>query len=555
LMMKLLHPKWRIRMVEQLDRVGAECSNEWRNAGTGHAALCEPNYTPMDPITKEVNISKAVDVNHKFLVGLQWWTWLVEKGVLPDASFIQPAPHITFVQGEKDVEWLRKRVEALKHLPSFAEMEYTEDFYKIKEWVPLLCSGRVPGGERIACARHPGGTECNFGLLTRYLAQSFSELGGEVHMLSTLHSIEQQPDKSWLVGIKKNHLTSQPSMVRAKIVFAGAGGGTLKVLQKANMPEVHGYAGMPVSGKFLVCQNPDIVSQNRNKVYSPAAVGAPPMSVPHLDWRTIYGRDCIFFGPFAGFKPTVFNNSGSPLDWFSTINVSNLIPFVKSGLNNLDLVQYLVKEVFSTKKAQLETLRGFVPDAKAEDWTMVWAGQRIQIVHPSGNMQFGTEVVSSKCKTLVGLLGASPGASVSPHIAIEVLDHFMVAVTYEQQWHSALAQMIPSYGRDINGEPGLYEQIFKKAKDVLLEGPSSGMAAAKQNMLKTFKRLDTDASGTLSVEELRTHLTEQGVDSRSIEAMIKKMDTDRSGDISHSEFTAGFSDFITGQLKARPRQL
>lgn len=279
------------------------------------------------------------------------------------------------------------------------------------------------------------------------------------------------------------------------------------------------------------------------------------MSVPHLDWRTIYGRDCIFFGPFAGFKPTVFNNAGSPLDWFSTINLGNLIPFVKSGLYNLDLVQYLIKEVFSTKKAQLETLRGFVPDAKAEDWTMVWAGQRIQIVHPSGQMQFGTEVVTSKDKTLVGLLGASPGASVSPHIAIEVLDNFTVANKYEQQWHSALAQMIPSYGRNINDEPGLYDQIFAKAKDVLLEGPSSGMASAKQNMLKTFKRLDTDASGSLSVDELRAHLKEQGVDSRSIEAMINKMDTDRSGDISHSEFTAGFSDFITGQLHARPKSV
>jgi malate dehydrogenase (quinone) len=340
--------------------------------------------------------------------------------------------------------------------------------------------------------------------------------------------------------------------VRAKYVFAGAGGGTLRVLQKAALPEVRGYAGMPVSGKFLVCQNPEIIAQNTNKVYAPAAVGAPPMSVPHLDWRTIYGRDCIFFGPFAGFKPTVFNNKGSPLDWLSTLNPRNIVPIIKTGLYNLDLVKYLVKEVFSSKQRQLDTLREFVPDAKAEDWTMIWAGQRIQTIHPDGTLQFGTEVVASKDKTLVGLLGASPGASVSPHIALQVLDHFEVACTHQQQWHAALAQMIPSYGRDINSEPGLYEKVFAKAKDVLLEGNQSGLVAAKQNSERTFQRLDYARDGSLSVEDLRRHLTTQGVEAKSIDALIHKLDTDKSGDISRSEFRAGFSEFVVGQLKTEP---
>jgi malate dehydrogenase (quinone) len=338
--------------------------------------------------------------------------------------------------------------------------------------------------------------------------------------------------------------------MRAKLVFAGAGGGTLRLLQKAGLPEVQGYAGMPVSGKFLVCQNPAIVSQNSNKVYSPAAVGAPPMSVPHLDWRTIYGRDCIFFGPFAGFKPTVFNNKGGPLDWLRTLNLRNIMPLVKTGLYNLDLVQYLLKEVFAGKQSQLDTLREFVPDAKAEDWIMVWAGQRITTVHPNGTLQFGTEVVASKDRTLVGLLGASPGASVSPAIAIEVLDHFELAAKDEKQWQKTLAQMIPSYGRNINQEPGLYEKVFAKAKDVLLEGATSGHAAGKENLQKTFQRLDTDQSGNLSVEELRTHLVAQGVSARSIQALITKLDTDKSGDIDLDEFTAGYAHFIHGQLRS-----
>ena len=299
LMMKLLHPEWKIRLVEQLDRVGAESSDEWNNAGTGHAALCEPNYTPMDPNTNEVDITKAVAVNQKFLVSLQWWTWLVEKGVLPDGSFIQPAPHITFVHGEENTGWLKKRVARLTKLPTFAATEYSEDYDKIQEWASLLCSGRPRDGEPIAASRHPHGTECNYGLLTRNLVQAFSELGGEVQLLSSVYALRQQEDKRWLVGIAKNDLSRTATKVRARLVFAGAGGGSLRVLQKAGLAEVDGYAGLPISGKFLVCQKPEVVEKHRNKVYGRAAVGAPPMSVPHLDWRTIYGRDCIFFAALS----------------------------------------------------------------------------------------------------------------------------------------------------------------------------------------------------------------------------------------------------------------
>jgi len=300
-------------------------------------------------------------------------------------------------------------------------------------------------------------------------------------------------------------------------------------------------------GKFLVCQNPDIIKKNTNKVYAPAMAGAPPMSVPHLDWRTIYGRDCIFFGPFAGFKPTIFNNSGSPLDWLKTLNPGNILPLIKTGLFNLDLVAYLMKEVFASRKTQLNVLRKFVPDAEAKDWTMVWAGQRVQVVHPNGKLQFGTEVVASKDKTLVGLLGASPGASVSPHIAIEVLDHFVLAADQKEKWHGALAQMIHSYGRDINEEPGLYKEVFERASKVLLET----MPSSKQNIAKTFQRLDLDSSGKLSVDELARHLAAQGLDERSIASLIRRMDQDRSGDVCSEEFAESFSAFCTGQLEGK----
>lgn len=554
LMLKLLQPKWKVKLVEQHDRVAQEASNEWHNAGTGHAALCEPNYTPMNK-EGEVEIDKAVATNQKFMISLAFWSWLVDMGILPDGSFIQPAPHILFVHDEAGKNWLKKRVEKLTKLPAFAATEYTEDYDTIKKWVGLLCSGRPKeGGDPIACSRHPDGTEVNYGLLTRNLAQSFAELGGEVSLLSTVTALRQQEDKSWLVAVQKNDLSNTNHVVKARFVFAASGGGSLRILQMAGIPEVRGYGGMPVSGKFLVCQKPEIIEQNRNKVYGRAALGAPPMSVPHLDWRTIYGKDCIFFGPFAGFSPAVFKMSGSPLDWLSTFNFSNILPMAAMGLQNLDLVKYLVAEVFASKDSQLEALRKFVPDAKPEDWTMVWAGQRIQIVKPDpkviGKLEFGTEVLSSADGTIVGLLGASPGASVSPHIAIEVLNKFDMGAENAFNWHVALSQWIPSYGRDINLEPGLYEKVMQKARDTLLHGTTSGFKTGMQHANHLFDRIDVDKDGVLTMQEITKYLTRHtSMAKEQIEALIVAIDEDKSGDVTREEFDKGFSKIVSGLVR------
>jgi len=555
LMLKLLQPKWKVKLVEQHDRVAQEASNEWHNAGTGHAALCEPNYTPLNKATGEVEIIKAVEVNQKFMTSLAFWSWLVEKGILPDGTFIQPAPHILFVHGESGVSWLKKRVEKLTKLPAFAATEYSEDYDQIKSWVRLLCSGRErDGAEPIACSRHPDGTEVNYGLLTRNLVQSLIELGGDVQLLSTVTALQQQPDKRWLVAVSKNDLTPTNQTVRARFVFAGAGGGSLRILQMAGIPEIAGYGGMPVSGKFLVCQKPEIIEQNRNKVYGRAALGAPPMSVPHLDWRTIYGKDCIFFGPFAGFSPAVFKMSGSPLDWFSTFNPGNVFPMIAMGLQNMDLVKYLVTEVFASKDSQLKALREFVPDAKPEDWTMVWAGQRIQIVKPDpkvyGKLEFGTEVLSSADGTIVGLLGASPGASVSPQIAIEVLTKFDTGGANAFNWHIALSQWIPSYGRDINAEPGLYDSVMNKAREVLLHGKTSGFRSNMANANHLFDRMDADKDGVLKISEISTYLkSHTSMADEQITKLVEAMDEDRSGDISRSEFDQGFTRLVANLVR------
>ena len=555
-MLKLLQPSWNVRLVEQLDRVGAESSNEWHNAGTGHAALCEANYTPVNPKTGEVDITKAKAVNAKFNLSLSFWSWLVEKGLLPDGAFIQPAPHILFTHGDAGVAWLKERVAKLRQLPSFADTEYSEDYDTIRQWVGLLCSGRPrDGGEPIACSRHPDGTEVNYGLLTRSLAQAFTELGGSVQLLSRVTALRQQPDKRWLVAVQKDDLTQTNTVVRARYVFAGAGGGSLRILQKAQLPEIRGYAGLPVSGKFLVCQKPEVIAQNRNKVYGRAALGAPPMSVPHLDWRTIYGQDCIFFGPFAGFSPTIFKVGGSPLDWLATFTPANVLPMVSMAWQNLPLVRYLLGEVLSTKAQQLGALREFVPDAKPEDWTMVWAGQRIQIVKPDAQtgratLQFGTEVVASADGTIVGLLGASPGASVSPSIAIEVLQKFNMAS--RRPWDAELRRIIPAYGRDIHTEPGLYRQLMDRARSVLLEGPVSGHRTARTNANSLFDRLDKGRTGRLTVKQLRQALT---LDDAQFAALLAKLDGDASGEITREQFDAGFATFVTSQVRHLKRAL
>jgi malate dehydrogenase (quinone) len=476
-------------------------------------------------------------------------------GILPDGSFIQPAPHILFVHDEDGKSWLKERVAKLKDLPAFAATEYTEDYDTIKSWVGLLCSGRKKESkEPIACSRHPDGTEVNYGLLTRQLVQSLIELGGDVQLLSTVTALQQQPDKSWLVAVKKNDLTASNQTVKAKFVFAASGGGSLRILQMAGIPEVNGYGGMPVSGKFLVCQKPEIIEQNRNKVYGRAAIGAPPMSVPHLDWRTIYGKDCIFFGPFAGFSPAVFKMSGSPLDWLSTFNLTNILPMAAMGLQNLDLVKYLVGEVFSSRDAQLEALRKFVPDAKPEDWTMVWAGQRIQIVKPDpkviGKLEFGTEVLSSADGTIVGLLGASPGASVSPHIAIEVINKFNSGTNNAFNWHVALSQWIPSYGRDINAEPGLYDQVMSKARAVLLEGKSSGYRTGMQHSNHLFDRIDMDGDGALSPTEITAYLNRHtSMHPTQIQSLVEALDADKDGAVSREEFDKGFTKIVANLVR------
>ena len=439
-----LEPDWKILLIEKLSGVGEESSNAWNNAGTGHSALCELNYTPERP-DGTLSIESATKVNEQFQVSRQFWSWLVSSRAIPDpSSFIHPSPHMSFVWGEDNVAYLRKRYEVLKDHPLFPNMEYTEDPAIIARWAPLLIDGRNKG-EPLAATRFLSGSDVDFGALTRALVQRLEDRGLQSLTEHRVVGLKRKPD-GWTLKVH-SEVGHTPSWIDASFAFVGAGGMSLNLLQASGIPEIRGYGGFPVSGVWLRCDNDEVSSLHKAKVYGKASVGAPPMSVPHLDARVVDGRTSLLFGPYAGFTPK-FLKQGSWFDFFQSIRWHNIIPLIAVAITNISLVTYLIKEVLATRSKRLQALWGFYPCADPDDWYELTAGQRVQVIKPDsqkgGVLQFGTEVVASSDGTIAGLLGASPGASTAAPIMIDVLE----ACFPEKipQWSKTLKTMVPSYG-------------------------------------------------------------------------------------------------------------
>ncbi len=446
-----LEPDWKILLIEKLPEMGAESSNAWNNAGTGHSALCELNYTP-ERADGTLATESAIKVNEQFQVSRQFWSWLVSSKAIPDpTSFLHPSPHMSFVWGADNVEYLKKRYEALKDHPLFPNMEYTEDPLTIARWAPLLIDGRKKG-EPLAATRFLSGSDVDFGALTRILVERLKARG-----------IRSLPEHK-VVGLTKNsegwtlkvhsEVGGTPSWVDTSFVFVGAGGMSLNLLQTSGIPEIRGYGGFPVSGVWLRCDNPEVSSLHTAKVYGKASVGAPPMSVPHLDNRVVDGQTSLLFGPYAGFTPK-FLKQGSWLDFFHSIRWHNIIPLLGVALGNFSLVTYLVKEVLATRSRRLQALWDFYPTADPDDWYELTAGQRVQVIKPDpqkgGVLQFGTELVASADGSIAGLLGASPGASTAAPIMIDVLETCFPRKIGE--WRPTLKKMVPSYGTALSENP------------------------------------------------------------------------------------------------------
>ena len=477
-----LEPGTSMEMIERLDGVALESSNGWNNAGTGHSALAELNYTPEDD-KGNVQIPKAVEINEAFQISRQFWAWQVQQGVLKNPrSFINSTPHMSFVWGDDNIKFLKKRYEALQASPLFAGMQYSEDPAVIKKWVPLMMEGRDPN-QKIAATWSPIGTDVNFGEITRqFVAHLQTTPKFDLKLSSEVQDITKNDDGTWRVSYK-NLKDGTKSETDAKFVFIGAGGGALHLLQKSGIPEAKEYAGFPVGGSFLVTENPTLAEQHLAKAYGKASVGAPPMSVPHLDTRVLDGKRVILFGPFATFS-TKFLKEGSYLDLLTTTTTHNVWPMTKVGIKEYPLVEYLAGQLMLSDEDRLNALKEYFPNAKAEDWRLWQAGQRVQIIKrdeaAGGVLKLGTEIVASQDGTIAGLLGASPGASTAAPIMLTVLQKVFKDKVASPAWQEKLHQIVPSYGTQLNGSPEKVAQEWAYTAKVLqlTPPPAIGQVAA-----------------------------------------------------------------------------
>ncbi len=463
IILKELNPDITIQIFERLDRAGMESSDAWNNAGTGHSAFCELNYTPQKP-DGSVDISKAIKIAESFEASKELWAYLVQKNYLPTPSnFISPVPHMSLVWGEENIDYLKKRYDALRTNPLFKEMVYTEDRDLISQWAPIVMKGRDKN-QRVAATRMDLGTDVNFGTLTRSLFYQLDKMPG-VTLHYNVQALDLDPDGKggWDVFVK-SLLTGSKNKVNAKFVFIGAGGATLHLLQRAEINERKGYGGFPVSGLWLKCLNEDLIQQHHAKVYGKASVGAPPMSVPHIDTRMIDGKRELLFGPFAGFS-TKFLKNGSLLDLPESIHIDNAIPMIFAGLHNLPLTKYLIEQVRQTPEQRLAALEEYVPLTKLEDWELKEAGQRVQVIKKDkkegGVLEFGTEVVVSEDGTVAALLGASPGASTAAAVMFGILPKCFKNENKSEFWQSKLKEMVPSFGVSLSQN----EKLLKESRD------------------------------------------------------------------------------------------
>ncbi|MBF4663325.1 malate dehydrogenase (quinone) [Cronobacter malonaticus] len=464
-----IQPDWKQLMVEKLDGVALESSNGWNNAGTGHSANMELNYTP-EREDGSIDVTKALEINEAFMISRQFWSSQVKRGVLNDPhSFINSTPHMSFVWGDKNVEYLTKRYQALQQTTLFQGMQFSTDQQQIKKWAPLIIEGRDPK-QKVAATWTPVGTDVNYGEITRQLVGSLKKTSNfKLETSSEVTDFKRNADNSWHVTIT-DVKSGKEHAVDAKYVFIGAGGGALKLLQKTGIPEADNYAGFPVGGSFLVSENPEIARQHGEKVYGQASVGAPPMSVPHLDARFLDGKRVVLFGPFATFS-TKFLKNGSFFDLLSTTTTSNFMPMTDVGLDNFDLVKYLIGQVMLSDEDRFEALKEYYPMARKEDWKLIQAGQRVQIIkkdpEKGGVLKLGTEIVTDQQKTLAALLGASPGASTAAPISINVIKQLFPEQYKSEAWQSKLREIVPSYGQKLNGNVALTQQVWDETAATL----------------------------------------------------------------------------------------
>jgi len=469
ILLKKLIPNAQINIYERLDSIGAESSDAWNNAGTGHSAFCELNYTPENE-DGTINIEKALKISESFEISKQFWSYLKQQTDFPKGyPFINDIDHMSFVWGKENVRFLKKRYQALTKYAMFEDMKYSEDFNEISSWIPLMMKDRNPN-ENIAVTRMEIGTDVNFGAITRGMISYLNTLEGvSVNLGQEIQDLTYQVNDTWKIDIEDLE-SDKEYTVSSDFVFIGAGGGSLKLLEKTDIPEGRGYGGFPISGQWLRCTNEEVIKQHEAKVYGKAAEGSPPMSVPHLDTRIMNGKRALLFGPYAGFS-TKFLKNGSYFDLPLSLEVDNIWPMLTAGYHNLKLTKYLIEQVIQSPEDRFESLQKYYPDAKFEDWELAIAGQRVQIIkkdkEEGGILKFGTEVVTNSNGSLACLLGASPGASTAVSIMLSLLATCFPKQIKTNEWQKKITEMIPTYGQSLIKNPDLCRKTRKQTTAIL----------------------------------------------------------------------------------------
>jgi malate dehydrogenase (quinone) len=467
--LKELEPSISIAIFERLEDVALESSDAWNNAGTGHSAFCELNYTP-EKEDGSIDISKALKIAAHFEMSKQFWSYLVEQKYFNDPQdFINHIPHMSFVWGDDNVHYLKKRYEVLTQNALFDGMQFSDDAAQIKKWIPLVMEGR-DANEKVAATKIDIGTDVDFGALTRVLIKHLqAQENVTLYLNHEVRDLEKEDDGTWKIKVKDLFNEEKATFV-TPFVFLGAGGGSLPLLEKSDIEEAEGYGGFPISGQWLKCNNKEVIERHAAKVYGKASVGAPPMSVPHLDTRMIGGEKALLFGPFAGFS-TKFLKQGSFMDLPLSIEFANIYPMLSAGWHNLDLTKYLIKQVAQSDEDRMDALKEYLPNAVTEDWELAIAGQRVQVIKKDekegGVLEFGTEIVAAGDGSLAALLGASPGASTSVSVMIDVLKKCFPVQMESEAWQTKLKEMIPSYGQKLSEDAALCRAVRERTTKLL----------------------------------------------------------------------------------------
>ena len=457
-LLRRLQPDWSMTVVERLDAVAAESSNPWNNAGTGHSALCELNYTPQNS-DGSIDITKAVRINEEFQVSRQFWAYAIENGILTDRGFLNPIPHVSFVRGARRVDFLRRRQQALAGNPLFAGTEFIDDAQEFARRLPLMAAKR-DFSEPTALNWAANGTDVDFGALSGQLIGFCVRNGATALFGHEVRNLTRESDGTWTLLIR-NRRTGEKHRLNAKFVFVGAGGDALPLLQKSGIDEVKGFAGFPIGGRFLRAGSPALTAAHRAKVYGVPAPGAPPLGALHLDLRFVNGKSWLVFGPYAGWSPK-FLKHGHFTDLPRSVKPDNVLSMLGVGVTELKLVNYLISQLRLSEPERMHELREFAPSAVDSDWELTVAGQRVQVIRrdrrKGGALDFSTTVVGAADGSIAGLLGGSPGASTAVAAMLDVLRRCFGSRYHS--WLPRLKEMVPSLGVELSREPALYDEVW-----------------------------------------------------------------------------------------------